>query len=253
MAVGADLVDQALGDRAEDGVALRVAEGVVDRLEPVEIEEHDRARHIAGGRGAQASPSSWRTRPRLGRPDSTSMLARWVSRSCVWRISVMSLPTPRKPSNRPAVSMIGSPAIEIQRGPRAVLKLHFERVERLLFEQHAAELGIAAEQRRQRMAEQLAGRAAEQGGHPRADVGHAIFAIDLPQPAHAALLIFLQQQARAFALCAEIGIGLELLERPARDVEDAEDRDAEREQDRQHVLEGHACCGRGAGRRSGRR
>jgi hypothetical protein len=35
-------------------------------------------------------------------------------------ISVMSLPTPRKPSNRPAVSIIGSPAIEIQRGPRAV-------------------------------------------------------------------------------------------------------------------------------------
>ena len=32
----------------------------------------------------------------------------------------MSEPTPRKPSKRPAVSMIGSPAIEIQRVPRAV-------------------------------------------------------------------------------------------------------------------------------------
>ena len=53
MAVGADLVDQALGDRAKHGVALGVAEGVVDRLEAVEVEEHDRARHIAGGRGAQ--------------------------------------------------------------------------------------------------------------------------------------------------------------------------------------------------------
>ena len=59
--------------------------------------------------------------------------------------------------------MIGSPAIEIQRVPRGGLQLHLERVERLLFEQHAAELGMAAEQRGQRMAEQLAGRAAEQG------------------------------------------------------------------------------------------
>ena len=121
-----------------------------------------------------ASPSSWRTRPRLGRPDSTSMLARWVSRSCVWRISVMSLPTPRKPSKRPAVSMIGSPAIEIQRGPRAVLQLHFEVGERLLARAAPAELGMAAEQRRQRMAEQRAGRAAEQRGHARLNVGDAI-------------------------------------------------------------------------------
>ena len=44
MAVDADFVDQALGDRAQDGVALGVAVGVVDRLEPVEVEEHDRAR-----------------------------------------------------------------------------------------------------------------------------------------------------------------------------------------------------------------
>ena len=53
MAVGADFVDQALGDGAEHRVALGVAEGVVDRLEAVEVEEHDRARHIAGGRRAQ--------------------------------------------------------------------------------------------------------------------------------------------------------------------------------------------------------
>ena len=53
MAVGADLIDQPLGDGAQHGVALRVAERVVDRLEAVEIEEHDRARDIAGGRGAQ--------------------------------------------------------------------------------------------------------------------------------------------------------------------------------------------------------
>ena len=53
MAVGADFVAQPLGDRLEHRIALGVAEGVVDRLEPVEVEEHDRARHIAGGRGAQ--------------------------------------------------------------------------------------------------------------------------------------------------------------------------------------------------------
>ena len=53
VAVGADFVDQALGDRAQHGVALGVAEGVVDRLEAVEVEKHDRARHIADGRGAQ--------------------------------------------------------------------------------------------------------------------------------------------------------------------------------------------------------
>ena len=44
MAVGADFVDQPLGDRAEHGVALGVAERVVDRLEAVEVEEQDRAR-----------------------------------------------------------------------------------------------------------------------------------------------------------------------------------------------------------------
>ena len=70
------------------------------------------------------------------------------------------------------------------------------------------------------MAEELAGRPAEQGGHPRADVGDAVVGIDLPQPAHAALLIFLEQQARAFALGAEIGVGLQLLERPAGDGEE---------------------------------
>ena len=47
MAVAADFVAQPLGDRLEHGVALGMAEGVVDRLEPVEVEEHDRARHIA--------------------------------------------------------------------------------------------------------------------------------------------------------------------------------------------------------------
>ena len=141
-----------------------------------------------------ASPSSWRTRPRLGRPESTSMLARLVSRSWVWRTSVMSEPTPRKPWNWPAMSMIGSPARLIQRVPRRV----FSSISRLAKgcpgEQGAAERAVAAERRRKRMADQLAGRAAEQGGHPRRDVDDAILGIDLPQPADAAMLIFLEQQ-----------------------------------------------------------
>ena len=189
-----------------------------------------------------ASPSNWRTRPRLGRPDSTSMLARWVSRSCVWRISVMSLPTPRKPSNRPAVSTIGSPAIEIQRVPARGLQFHLERVERLLAR---AAPGRARHGRRAATGSEwpssaLAGRPSS-AVIAAGNVGDAIFAIDLPQPADAALLIFLEQQAGAFRLRAEVGVGLELAERPARDGQDADDRHAEREQDRQHVVERHAC------------
>ena len=68
---------------------------------------------------------------------------------------------------------------------------------------------------------------------------HAVLGIDLPQPADAALLIFLEQQARALALAADVGVGLELVERPAGDGHHAEDRHAEGEQDRQHVLEGN--------------
>ena len=245
-----DLVDQALGDGAKHGVALRVAEGVVDRLEAVEVEKHDRARaHCRVVAPRSASPSSWRTRPRLGRPDSTSTLARWVSRSCVWRISVMSEPTPRKPSKRPAVSMIGSPAIEIQRVPRGVPSSISSALNGCFSSSTLPSSAWPPSKRGKRMAEQLARRPAEHRAHARADVGDAVLAIDRPQPADAALLIFLEQQARAFALAADVGIGLELAEGPAGDGHDAGDRHAEREQDRQHVLERNACGGRSAARR----
>ena len=76
----------------------------------------------------------------------------------------------------------------------------------------------------------------------RGDVAiHRIDALEgddlLPQPADAALLIFLEQQAGAFALAAEVGVGLELVNRPAGDREHAENGDPEREQDREDVLE----------------
>ena len=89
------------------------------------------------------------------------------------------------------------------------------------------------------MADQLRAGAAEQGAHPRADVGDAVVGIDLPQPADAALLIFEQQLARAFALAADVGVGFELVEGPAGDRQHAEDRDPEAEHDRQHMLEGN--------------
>ena len=47
--------------------------------------------------------------------------------------------------------------------PARGLKLHLERVERLLFEQHPAKLGMSAEKRGQRMAEQLRSPAGQAG------------------------------------------------------------------------------------------
>ena len=122
--------------------------------------------------------------------------------------------------------------MEIQRVSARRLELHFQRVEGLLLEKDATELGMASEQRRQRMPDELAGRLAQQRAHARADVADAVFGVDLPQPADTALLIFLEQEARAFALAADVGIGLELVESPASDGQDTEDRYSKSEYDR---------------------
>src|SRR6476646_1329600 len=103
-------------------------------------------------------------------------------------------------------------------------KLHLQRIERLLFEKHAAELGMASEESGTGMAEQLARRLAEHHAHARADVGDSVVGIDGPQPADAPLLIFLEQQAGALALAADVGIHLELVEGPAGYGHDASDR-----------------------------
>jgi hypothetical protein len=95
------------------------------------------------------------------------------------------------------------------------LQLHLEIGERLAVEQGAAERAVAAERRRERMADQLARRAAEQAGHSRRDVDDPVLGIDLPQPADAAMLIFLEQEADRFGLGADLGDGLQLLEGPA--------------------------------------
>src|SRR5258708_7693518 len=113
---------------------------------------------------------------------------------------------------------------------------------------------MAAKKRWKRVAEQLAGRAAQHHAHSCADIGYAIFAIDGPEPADTALLIFLKQQACAFTLAADIGIHLELMKCPARHRHDAEDRNSEREYDREHMLEGnrvapdHQCAADTAGK-----
>ncbi len=86
------------------------------------------------------------------------------------------------------------------------------------------------------MTNQLPGRLSEQSAHSRTDIAHAIFAIDLPQPADAALLIFLEKEARALALASDIGVGLELEERPSRNRKHAKDRNTEGENDRKHML-----------------
>src|SRR5205809_790577 len=70
------------------------------------------------------------------------------------------------------------------------VQFHLEIVERRLFQQDPAELGMAAKQRRQGMAEERARRPVQEGGHAGGDVGDAVVGIHLPQPAHTALLIF---------------------------------------------------------------
>ena len=149
----------------------------------------------------------------------------------------MSEPTPRKPSKRPAVSTIGSPAMEIQRGPRGVFNSISSALNGCLSSSTRPSSAWPPRSAGSEWPRSCAGRLAEQGRHSRADVGDSIFAIDRPQPANAALFIFLEQQACAFALAADVGIHLELLERPARDGENAEDRDPHRKHDREHMME----------------
>ena len=235
--VDSDLVDQALGDRAEHGVALGVTEGVVDRLEAIEVEKEDRARRARRRSGTKTiaeqladSTTVRQTRKHVHVRKMREPLLRLAHFGDVAADAAKALEAAGRIDDR--IARNRNPA-------RAAsgLQLHVELVERLLLKQLTAQFGIAAQQRRHRVTEQLARRTAEQSRHSRTDISDAILAIDLPQPAHAALLIFLEQQACTFALGAKVGIGLELFERPAGDVEDAENRDAQREQDRDHMLE----------------
>src|SRR5205085_10371797 len=102
----------------------------------------------------------------------------------------------------------------------------------LFFQKDSAKLGMSAKQCRERMADELARPAAQERAHARADVGDAVLGIDLPEPADAALLIFLKQQAGALALAANVSIHLQLVKCPTRDGRHPCDGHAEREQDR---------------------
>ena len=243
MAVGSDLIAQPLGHGLKNRIALGMAEGVVDRLETVEVEEHDGARHIASSRLAQrlaqqladaAAVGQARQHVHIGKVGQP--LLRLANLGDVAADAPKSL-EPARPCRRS-----GRPQSKSSEGRARSAAPSPGVGKRLLFKQHPAKLGMSAEQRGKRMAEQRARRAAQQCGHPAGYVGYAILAIDLPQPAHAALLIFLQQQAGAFRLRAEVGIGLELAEGPPRDGKDADDGDAQREQDRQHIVERRPNC-----------
>ena len=157
--VRADFVDQALGDRAKHRVALRVAEGVVDRLEAVEVEEHDRARHIADGRGAQRIAEQLADPPAVGQPGEDVDVGE-VGQALLGLADLGDVRADAAEAFEAAGGI--DDRVARDRNPaRAArsLQFHFERIERLLVEQHPAELGVAAEQRGQRVAEQLARRA----------------------------------------------------------------------------------------------
>ena len=79
-------VAQPVGDLDEQLVAAGVAEGVVDLLEAVDVEQHE-ADRVAGARRCAAAARSSRSlsRRRLGRPVSgSSRASRAVSEAC-WR------------------------------------------------------------------------------------------------------------------------------------------------------------------------
>ena len=214
-----------------------MAEGVVDRLEAVEIKEHDRAGDIAGCRRAKRlakkladAPAVRKTRKHVDVGEMGQALLRLPNFGDIGSDAAKSFKAAGGVDDRVAGDR--NPASAARR-----LQLHFERIERLLLEQHAAKFGMSAEKSRKRMANQLTGGLAQQRAHSGANIADAVLVIDLPQPAHTPLLILLEKEACAFALTSDVGIGFELMEGPASDGENAEDRDAEREDDRQHVLE----------------
>ena len=149
--VGSDFVYQALGDRAQHGVTLGVAEGVVDRFETVEVEEHDRARHIAAGRAAQ------RFAEQLANPAAVGQAGQDVD------VGEMGQTLLRLAD----LGDVGADAAEAFEAAGGVddrvpghrnparspwrAQLHLERIERLLLQQDLPQLGVTAKQGGKRM------------------------------------------------------------------------------------------------------
>ena len=159
IAVRADLVDEPLGDCAKHGVALGVAEGVVDRLEAVEVEEHDRARHIAGGRGAKRLAQQLADAAAIGQARKDVDVGE-VRQPLLRLADLGDVGADAAEAFEPAGSIDDRVARDRDPArPARSLELHLERVERLLLEQHAAKLGMAAKKRGKRMAD-AAGRPA---------------------------------------------------------------------------------------------
>src|SRR5918993_1037120 len=143
----ADLVDEALGDGAKHRVPLRVAERIVDRLEPVEVEEEDRAGHARDGRVAQGiaeqlahAAAVRKARQHVHVGEVGQPLLRLGHLGDVAADAAEAFEAAGGVDDR--ITRDRDPSRAARR-----LKLHVERIERLLFEKLATELGIAAQER----------------------------------------------------------------------------------------------------------
>ena len=202
-----------------------MAERVVDRLEAVEIEEHDRARHIAGLRSRQRLAEQLADAAAVGQARKHVHIGK-VGQPLLGLADLGDVGADAAEALEHAGHVDDRIAGEADpAGAAAGAQLHLQVRERLAGEQGAAERAVAAQRGRQRVAEQLADRATEQGGHPAGNVDDAVLAIDLPQPADPAMLIFAQQQPNRFRLGADLGHGQQLVVGPAGETGDADDRD----------------------------
>ena len=96
-----------------------------------------------------ASPSSWRTRPRLGRPGQHVDIGE-VGQPLLRLADLGDVGTDAAEAFEAAGGI--DDRVARDRNPAAAarrLQLHLERVERLFLEQQPAELGMAAEKRRE--------------------------------------------------------------------------------------------------------
>ena len=100
---------QPIGDLAKQRVADRMAERVVDVLEPIEVDHEQGAALLAMGRVAQRFVERLTHHRAVGQRVSELNLARREISRSERRCSVRSVPIPRKPRNRPRSSKIGFP------------------------------------------------------------------------------------------------------------------------------------------------
>ena len=109
--VSAEVVADGLGDAAQHDVAGRVAVGVVDRLEVVDVDEGDRERPLIAAARSTSVNSAPRSAWRLETPVSLSVVAdSWVSRSADAIAPRAVASRPPKPRPLPCTLVWRSPA-----------------------------------------------------------------------------------------------------------------------------------------------